>query len=321
MGAGHSPWAQVVQAVLGFHVDRWDPGTDADRERERENTTLNYCVLLTTTAHYLRRVIRQLNFQQQSELKRNITKAFLWTVTQTSTELLLPLRAMHVPGVLNSRGVDAQSQNASPSAGEIWMGIHRFLRKNAQYPLFFFSRNKVTLQGADILAHSWRTCCCTCSPLLSLVAPVLLRVRKHPRAGRLWMAELVQLLHSQPWLLVLCRDLVSQVLGQLYHSCPEWLALWAWHVRTFLWVISVPLPPGNPHIHLFGFTTLTVPSLAHSVLSVGSSSKVQKRTFDYQGNPLLWKLSEVSYSTALLACVRARGRNTWEYSVWGHRQL
>lgn len=32
----HSPWAQVVQAVLGFHVDQWDPGTDADRERERD---------------------------------------------------------------------------------------------------------------------------------------------------------------------------------------------------------------------------------------------------------------------------------------------
>lgn len=33
------PLAQMVQAVLGFHVDRWDPGTGA----ERENTTLNYC--------------------------------------------------------------------------------------------------------------------------------------------------------------------------------------------------------------------------------------------------------------------------------------
>lgn len=31
---GHSPWAQVVQVVLGFHVDQGDPETDADRERQ-----------------------------------------------------------------------------------------------------------------------------------------------------------------------------------------------------------------------------------------------------------------------------------------------
>lgn len=34
MGEGHSPLAQVVQAVLGFHVDQWDPGTDAVKETE-----------------------------------------------------------------------------------------------------------------------------------------------------------------------------------------------------------------------------------------------------------------------------------------------
>lgn len=34
--------AQVVQAVLGFHVDQWDPETGADRG----NTMLNHCAQL-----------------------------------------------------------------------------------------------------------------------------------------------------------------------------------------------------------------------------------------------------------------------------------
>lgn len=32
LGNSHSPWAQVVQAVLGVHVDQWDPGSDAERD-------------------------------------------------------------------------------------------------------------------------------------------------------------------------------------------------------------------------------------------------------------------------------------------------
>ena len=34
--------AQVVQALLGFHLDQWDPETGADRG----NTTLNHCAQL-----------------------------------------------------------------------------------------------------------------------------------------------------------------------------------------------------------------------------------------------------------------------------------
>lgn len=37
MGEAHLPLAQVVQAVLGFHADQWDPGRGADRA----NTTLD----------------------------------------------------------------------------------------------------------------------------------------------------------------------------------------------------------------------------------------------------------------------------------------
>uniref|UniRef100_A0A3P9H5L4 Translin-associated factor X-interacting protein 1 N-terminal domain-containing protein n=1 Tax=Oryzias latipes TaxID=8090 RepID=A0A3P9H5L4_ORYLA len=77
-------------------------------------------------------------------------------------------------------------------------------------------------------------------PPLELIAPTLTRVRmgKHslilvaPRwPGKHWLADIIQMLHSQPWPLPLRRDLLSQARGEIFHPHPERLALWAWPVR------------------------------------------------------------------------------------------
>lgn len=89
------------------------------------------------------------------------------------------------------------------------MGSHRSLRKNAQCPLFFFFKERRHTARSGQTSSSMANM--LLFPPLSLIVPVLLRVRKQPRTGRLWMAKLVQLLHSQPWPLVLCKDLVSDL--------------------------------------------------------------------------------------------------------------
>lgn len=60
LGNNHSPWAQVVQAVLGVHVDQWDPGSDAER---------HIIKLLCITDNIS--LLWKVHFFQQSELKIN----------------------------------------------------------------------------------------------------------------------------------------------------------------------------------------------------------------------------------------------------------
>ncbi len=171
-----------------------------------------------------------------------------------SSELLLSVRATHVPGVLNS-GADLLSRG-NPRYGEwrlnpevvrlVWERFGRASvdlfasRENAQCPLFFSLRNESAPLGTDALAHPWPSMLLYAFPPLSLIAPVLLRVREQRLPliliapnwpSRPWMAELARLLCSQPWPLPLRRDIVSQAHGQIYHPHPGRLALWAWHVR------------------------------------------------------------------------------------------
>lgn len=44
MGEGHSPWAQVVQAALDFHVDQEDP-EQIQTERGKEHNIKLLCIV------------------------------------------------------------------------------------------------------------------------------------------------------------------------------------------------------------------------------------------------------------------------------------
>ncbi|XP_029963540.1 uncharacterized protein LOC115400030 [Salarias fasciatus] len=183
------------------------------------------------------------------KLHRLAQSLLLW-----SSEHLLSLRAAHLPGALNS-GADLLSRG-NPLYGEWRLNPEVLLRvwerfgrasvdlfashENAQCPLFFSLRDRDAPLGADAFAHPWPNALLYAFPPLYLITPTLIRVKEQQLSliliapywpSRPWMAELIQLVHGQPWPLPLRTDLVSQACGQVFHPNPERLALWAWFVR------------------------------------------------------------------------------------------
>ncbi|XP_029965627.1 uncharacterized protein LOC115401518 [Salarias fasciatus] len=183
------------------------------------------------------------------KLHRLAQSLLLW-----SSEHLLSLRAAHLPSALNS-GADLLSRG-NPLYGEWRLNPEVLLRvwerfgrasvdlfashENAQCPLFFSFRDRDAPLGADAFAHPWPNALLYAFPPLYLITPTLVRVKEQQLSliliapywpSRPWMAELIQLVHGQPWPLPLRTDLVSQACGQIFHPNPERLALWAWFVR------------------------------------------------------------------------------------------
>lgn len=183
------------------------------------------------------------------QLHRLARKLILW-----SSSRLLSLRATHVPGVLN-RGADLLSRG-NPLYGEwvlhpqvveqIWQRYGRAAvdlfasRRNAKCALFFSLSDADAPLGMDALAHPWPNALLYAFPPISLILPTLTRVREQghsliliaPRwPAKLWMAEIIQLLQGQPWLLPARRDLLSQADGEIFHPRPDRLSLWAWPLR------------------------------------------------------------------------------------------
>lgn len=170
-----------------------------------------------------------------------------------SNKHLLSLKATHVPGIFNS-GADLLSRgNArykdwklhSDVVAQIWSRFGQAKvdlfasRENAQCPLFFSLRDRNALLGVDAFAHEWPRTPLYAFPPLDLITPTLIRVREWslslilvaPRwPGKPWLAEIIPLLHSEPWPLPIRRDLLSQAKGEIFHPHPERLALWAWPV-------------------------------------------------------------------------------------------
>lgn len=176
-------------------------------------------------------------------------KLLVWGAAHFSS-----LRATHVPGVLNV-GADLLSRG-NPLYGEwvlhtqvvdqIWgmygkAAVDLFAsRANAKCPLYFSLRDENAPLGVDALAHPWPNVLLYAFPPLSLISPTLDRIRENglsllliaPRwPGRLWLAEIVQLLQGEPWPLPLRRDLLSQAGGQIFHPHPERVDLWVWPVK------------------------------------------------------------------------------------------
>lgn len=77
--------------------------------------------------------------------------------------------------------------------------------ENAPCPLFFSLRDWNAPLSMDALAHPWPNVLLYAFPPLGLITLTLIRV------SRPWMAELMQVIHSQP--LPLCTDVVSQACG------------------------------------------------------------------------------------------------------------
>ncbi|XP_041864797.1 uncharacterized protein LOC121654646 [Melanotaenia boesemani] len=171
-----------------------------------------------------------------------------------SSSRLLSLRATHVPGILN-RGADLLSRGHprykdwklhSEVVTLIWDKYGRAeidlfaSRENAQCPMFYSLTDQSAPLGLDALAHEWPRLLLYAFPPLELIIPTLARVREGghsliliaPRwPGKHWLAEIFQLLCSQPWPLPPRRDLLSQARGEIFHPHPERMALWAWPVR------------------------------------------------------------------------------------------
>ncbi|XP_051994281.1 uncharacterized protein LOC127652201 [Xyrauchen texanus] len=166
----------------------------------------------------------------------------------------LSLRATHVPGVLN-RGADLLSRG-NPLYGDwrlhpqivgmLWekfgkANVDLFAsRENSHCPMFFSLKDEDAPLGVDALAHPWPKVLLYAFPPLCLLIPTLARVREQglsliliaprwPKAP--WLAEIIPLLHAQPWPLPLRTDLLSQANGEIYHPHPDRVALWAWPVR------------------------------------------------------------------------------------------
>ncbi|XP_028275797.1 uncharacterized protein LOC114445053 [Parambassis ranga] len=163
------------------------------------------------------------------------------------------LRATHVPGILNcgadllSRGIPLYADwRLHPEVvKQIWLRYGRATvdlyasAENAQCPLFFSRHDGVAPLGIDALAHEWPRALLYAFPPVALISPTLARVREKRLVvilvaphwpAKHWMAEIYQLLVGTPWQLPLCRDLLSQARGEIFHPHPERLALWAWPV-------------------------------------------------------------------------------------------
>ncbi|XP_023819243.1 uncharacterized protein LOC105357907 [Oryzias latipes] len=194
----------------------------------------------TTVVAYINRQGGLRSFQLHTLAHRLI----MW-----SSSRLLSLRAIHVPGII--MGADLLSRGNpryrewklhSQVVAQMWSiygqaEVDLFASaENTQCQMFYSLTDQSAPLGVDALAHEWPCRLLYAFPPLELIAPTLTRVRegKHslilvaPRwPGKHWLADIIQMLHSQPWPLPLRRDLLSQARGEIFHPHPERLALWA----------------------------------------------------------------------------------------------
>ena len=163
---------------------------------------------------------------------------------------LKSIRASHVPGIQN-RGADLLSRGKchyaewslhDAVAAQLWDRFGRPLvdlfasEEDAKCPQFFSMTGQGSL-GLDALAHDWPEGLLYAFPPLSLISPVLERVRTQglsviliaPGWGS-WRSEITPLLYDRPWRLPLRRDLLTQAGGEIFHPRPGDLDLWAWPV-------------------------------------------------------------------------------------------
>ena len=195
----------------------------------------------TTTVCYI---------NKQGGLRSNTLHALARRLTLWCHKRLLSIRASHVPGVRNL-GADLLSRGGyhyaewslhRVVAAQIWDRFGRpradlfASEENAKCPLYFSITGSPPL-GLDALSHDWPGGLLYAFPPLSLIPPLLERVRMEglsvilvaPAWGA-WRSEITPLLCGRPWQLPLRRDLLSQAGGEIFHPQPGDLDLWAWPV-------------------------------------------------------------------------------------------
>ena len=199
----------------------------------------------TATAAYINR---------QGGLRSPVLCKLATTLWQWAHPLFLSLRAVHVPGALNS-AADIMSRGGPQPAewrlhpqvvSEIWRRLGRAevdlfaSRESTHCPLFFSLRNDDPPMGWDALAHPWPRVLLYAFPPFALLQPLLQRVLVErvrlilvaPRWPHMpWFSAIPPLLDGLPWELPHRRDLLSQANGALFHPFPEGLRLMAWPLR------------------------------------------------------------------------------------------
>ncbi|XP_061576587.1 uncharacterized protein LOC133442594 [Cololabis saira] len=176
------------------------------------------------------------------------------TLWQWAHPLFCSLRAVHVPGPLNT-AADLMSRGG-PTPGEwrlhpqvveeIWRRFGRAdvdlfaSRESTHCRLFFSLKNDNPPLGWDALAHPWPRGLLYAFPPFTLLQPLLYRIRAEGARvilvaplwpHMLWFSAIPHLLDGTPWVLPLRRDLLSQASGALFHPFPAGLRLVAWPLR------------------------------------------------------------------------------------------
>ena len=195
----------------------------------------------TTTKFYI---------NKQGGLRSRRLHALAEELTLWCDTRLKSIRASHVPGVEN-KGADLLSRGRchyaewslhNAVAAQLWDRFgHPVIdlfasEENAKCRWFFSVAGRNPL-GLDALAQEWPQGLLYAFPPLSLIPPVLERVRAQRLRAILiapgwgvWRSDITPLLFDQPWRLPRRRDLLSQAGGEIFHPCPEDLDLWAFPV-------------------------------------------------------------------------------------------
>ena len=235
-----------TQAMLEYHINYLELMAIYLALKYFEPLLLGCHVLVrtdNTAALYYLNKQGGLSSRALDQLAREMT---LWCLPR-----LRSIRASHIPGLQNggadllSRG-EPRYEDWSLHRGVVRQIFSRFgqpqadlfaSRENAKCPLYFSVRGMAPL-GTDALAHEWPKGLLYAFPPLNLILPTLERVRRSnlevllvaPSRG-VWRSLIAPLLFQPPWQLPLCKGLLSQAGGEVFHQDPQLLDLWVWPVR------------------------------------------------------------------------------------------
>ena len=235
-----------TQAMLEYHINYLELMAIYLALKYFEPLLLGCHVLVrtdNTAALYYLNKQGGLSSRALDQLAREMT---LWCLPR-----LRSIRASHIPGIQNggadllSRG-EPRYEDWSLHRGVVRQIFSRFgqpqadlfaSRENAKCPLYFSVRGMAPL-GTDALAHEWPKGLLYAFPPLNLILPTLERVRRSnlevllvaPSRG-VWRSLIAPLLFQPPWQLPLCKGLLSQAGGEVFHQDPQLLDLWVWPVR------------------------------------------------------------------------------------------
>lgn len=183
------------------------------------------------------------------ELVMLTTRILTWAAPR-----LASLRAMHIPGVLNTSADFLSRQTPRPGEWRLhpevvchlWQTYGRAevdlfaSRESTHCPDWFSLVDDTAPLGLDALAHDWPRTLLYAFPPVPLILPTLLRVFQEGHQliliapfwpARTWFPLLRRLCCNLPRPLPSRRDLLSQFGGRMLHPNPDRLRLWVWPLQ------------------------------------------------------------------------------------------